>query len=403
MAKLLSLAMTMISLVGVVTVRAADVAGRDVRPADEAFLRGFPFVDVFSTGERYGYRIPALVTTTKGTLLAFGERRIGLNDHAQNDIVLKRSFDGGKTWGTEQVIADMGGDSLNDPCAVIDGNTGRILLLFIRFPQGYHARKSGHTEMAELGYGGPRNTQSFLTWSDDDGATWADLIDITRSLRRKDAISIGSPGRGIQLSRGKHKGRLLLPIYETIPSGNNQRYWRNCAAISDDGGKSWRLGRRVPREDVKGHGNEAQLVELADGSVMINCRSQGGPLCRQVSVSRDGGETWQSMREEPGLPTVPCMGSVLRCSWPEDGKSRILAAIPSPQGRKHGKVYVSFDEGKTWPVSKTLYPGGYAYSCLAVLPDGDIGCLFERDGYKTITLARFSLEWLTNATDRLGE
>ena len=111
-------------------------------------------------GSRYGYRIPSLVTTRKGTLLAFAERRVGLGDHAQNDIVLRRSYDDGKTWNSIQVIADHGKNSLNDPLAVVL-NSGRILLIFQEYPYGIHSRSMGWIQIADRGYDGPRNTHSW--------------------------------------------------------------------------------------------------------------------------------------------------------------------------------------------------------------------------------------------------
>ena len=139
----------------------------------------FSFDKEGADGESYGYRIPSLITTNNGTVLAFAERRVGLHDHAQNDIVVRRSEDNGKTWGEIQVIADHGKKSLNDPLAVVL-ETGRILLMFQEFPYGIHARNSGWIQMADNGYDGPRNTKSYITFSDDDGKSWAEPKEITK-------------------------------------------------------------------------------------------------------------------------------------------------------------------------------------------------------------------------------
>ncbi|MFN2128637.1 MAG: carbamoyltransferase C-terminal domain-containing protein, partial [Anaerolineales bacterium] len=162
----------------------------------------------------YGYRIPSLVTTKSGDLLAIAERRIGLHDHAQNDIVCKRSEDQGKTWSELQVIYEDGKNSLNDPSAVVL-RSGRILLMFQLYPYLVHSRTEGNIQIADIGYDGPRNTKSYITYSDDEGKTWSTPKEITKQVRPSERISIGSPGIGIQLTRGEHEGRVVIPIYET--------------------------------------------------------------------------------------------------------------------------------------------------------------------------------------------
>lgn len=345
--------------------------------------------DVFSQGGD-GYpqtRIPAVVATPKGAILAFAEARQA-GDHSENDIVLKRSIDGGATWQPLQIIAEMGGDSLNDPCAAVLPETGRVLLIYERYPKGYHTRKMAHTEAAETGYGGPRNTQTFITRSDDDGRTWSKPEDVTRSLRRPDVISLGSPGIGIQLKHGPHKGRILLPIYEVLPGGEN-RGWYNCAAISDDGGKTWRAGERVPQAADGADANECQIAELADGTIVMDARQSTGP-CRKSAVSRDGGETWQPMYTVTDLEVTRCMGSILSISG-----QTLLASLPdSPEKRVNGTLFLSRDGGKTWPDKRVIYPGGFGYSCLTRLSENRVGCLFERDDCRFISFAVFDVESL---------
>ena len=165
--------------------------------ADRALAQSAP-VDVFArSGDGFGYRIPSLVSSPSGMLMAFCERRVGLNDHAQNDIVLRRSEDGGRSWGSIQVLADDGADSLNDPCAVVLA-TGRVLLRYTRYPEGVHQRKSRHTVMAQPGYGGAENVRVYLLHSDDDGQTWSEPREVTRAMRRESSISVGSPGTAIR-------------------------------------------------------------------------------------------------------------------------------------------------------------------------------------------------------------
>lgn len=348
-------------------------------------------VDVYSKGGVDGYpdvRIPALAVAADGTLLAFAEGRQA-GDHSQNDIILKRSTDGGQTWGVVQVLAEMGGDSLNDPCVVVLPETGRVLLMYQRFPEGYHTMKMGHTEQASLGYGGPANTQTFMMHSDDHGATWSEPRDITRMVRREDVIAVGSPGSGIVLQFGEHAGRVLLPIYEHMPAGEGRAAWRNCAAISEDKGETWRLSERPGHEDMAGYGNECQLVEFEDGSIRLDSRNQGGIPRRKYCTSTDGGETWSPMQIDEGLVSPACMASILHV--PREGGALTVVSLPNTEkSRENGTLMISHDQGETWPDKHVIYPGGFAYSHLALLPNGDIGCLFERDGYQHITFTRIS-------------
>ena len=365
-------------------------------------------IHLFSNGDGGfpRFRIPALLALDNGALLAFAEGRRPTfegqhDDHARNNIVLRRSVDGGESWEPLQIVARMNDDSLNDPCVVFLPDTGRVLLMFQRFPEGYHARRMVHTEVAELGYGGPRNTQTFLTYSDDDGATWSEPRDITSNVRAEDAISVGSPGVGIVLRRGEHSGRILLPLYEVIPQGDDEeRYWRNRMAISDDGGESWRVGERVPIDGLTGFGNECQIAELADGSIRMNARLQTGANRVARSISHDGGETWSAMEEEPGLVTTPCMTSLVAHPDVDSGEVRLLASLPnSEDGRENGTVFMSRDGGASWPYRHTLYERGFAYSSLAVMPDGRVAAFFELGPYTYLSFTTFGLEELELVSD----
>ena len=346
-------------------------------------------VDVFVNGQD-GYpafRIPALITTRRGSLLAFAEGRASLRDHAENDIVMKRSTDGGKTWGALQLIHEDSANSLGNPTAVVVRETGRVLLMYQRYAKGFDEHK------AEPGLDGPRVCRTLLQHSDDDGATWSKPVEITAQVKLPTEVTstAAGPGIGIQLARGKHAGRILMPFNQG-PFGK----WKVYAVISDDGGKSWRYGETA-EEGAKGHANEVQFVELNDGSVMLNARNQGGgEKLRKISISRDGGETWSATQHDTALIEPTCQASILRHPGNGDpSKDVFLFSNPGTQtGRTNGVIRLSRDEGKTWPVSRVLHPGGFAYSCLASLPDGSVGCLFERDGYKTLSFARFTVGWV---------
>jgi sialidase-1 len=281
---------------------------------------------------------------------------------------------------------------LVNPTAVEERASGRLWLMYQRYPAGASERQ------VERGYDGDRICRAFLTHSDDDGRTWGAPREVTRSVKRPEAGSLASgPGVGIQLRRGPHRGRLVVPFNEG-PWGD----WHVYAAFSDDGGATWRYGEPAPSPGP-GMGNEVQVVERVDGTLLLNARNQGGARCRTVATSRDGGATWSPLADEPALPDPQCQGTILRYTDPLDGqRSRLLFAnAASAARRENGTVRLSYDEGATWPVSRVIHPGAFAYSCLTVLPGGGIGLLYERDGYAAITLARFDLAWLTGGRDRL--
>ncbi len=342
-----------------------------------------PLMDVF-TGGQDGYpafRIPALLTTRRGALLAFAEGRASLRDHAENDIVLKRSADGGKTWGALQVIHEDGTNCLSNPTVVLVRENGRVLLMYQRYVKGFDEHK------AVPGLDGSRVCRTLLQHSDDDGATWSRPAEITAQVKRPVEVTstASGPGIGIQLARGRHAGRILIPFNQG-PYGK----WKAYAVLSDDGGQSWRYGGTAG-ESAAGHANEVQFVELRDGSVMLNARNQGGgEKLRKTAISRDGGETWSATEHDRALIEPVCQASILR-----HAENVFLFTNPASQtARTNGTVRLSRDEGKTWPVSRVLYPGSFAYSCLASLPDGSAACLFERDGTRKISFARFTLDWL---------
>lgn len=359
------------------------VAEKDANPAVE-------ITEVFSPGTAgyHGFRIPSLLATQRGTLLAFAEGRPkSIADVGGNDLVLRRSTDGGRTWSPVRVIAEDGPRSLNTPCAVQDRRSGRIILFYHKYPEGTHE----HTLPA--GVTDEESLRAMMIVSDDDGQTWSPQIDITQQVKRPTVSFFSTgPGIGIQLRRGPHAGRIVMPTNQREGKKSGDLF----AMYSDDGGQTWTSGQPAPNPTEKGYGNEVQAVELADGRVMLNARNVGGNKVRKVTTSTDGGQTWVPIRDEPALIEPVCQGSLLRYSDPLDGKpSRILFCNPAcTTGRRNGTVRLSYDEGQTWPVSKTLVPGAFGYSSLAVLPDGSIVCLFEGDAWKVIRLARFSLEWL---------
>lgn len=345
-------------------------------------------------------RIPSVVVGKSGTVLAFAEGRAADADQAKNKIILKRSTDGGKTWGKVAVVAADGDKALNNPCAVVDRTSGRVLLMYQSYPAGVSERSG----TIQTGYDGEKVVRNWLTTSDDGGATWATPRDITTQTKRPAVVTTlaGGPGVGVQLRHGPHAGRILFPFNEG-PFG----VWNIYAVYSDDNGKTWAMGDAAPgglTDAGKGKQtslvNEAQFVELKDGSVRFNVRRWAGKAVRKTCVSGDGGKTWLKVEDAPDLADPGCMGSVVRFTDPADGvKSRILFSGPQSTKRENGTVFVSYDEGRTWPVKRVLCKDAFAYSCLAALPDGTVGCLYEAEGTKKIVFARFTLDWLTDGKD----
>ena len=364
-------------------------------------LAGEPeFANVFIAGE-FGYpaiRIPSVVVTKNGTILAVAEARNAPGaDQAANRIVLKRSTDGGHTWGPLQTVAADGLNSLNNPTTLVDQSNGRVLLMYQRIPG--HLKE--FSRKVDTGFAGTNIYRNFIVWSDDQGATWTPPLDITRSTKHagKATTICSGPGIAIQLTRGTHPGRLVFPFNE-----GPFWLWNNYAVFSDDHGVTWQCGENAPGAlitDAKGRlrsqVNEVQMVELADGAILLNSRQFAGAKVRKTAVSHDGGATWSAITDAPELRDPSCMASIFRLTFPGPGvKSRILYSGPDSLKRENGTVHLSYDEGKTWPVKKVLYPGSFAYSVLTVLPDGTLGCLFETDGTDRMVFARFTLAWIEN-------
>jgi len=355
-------------------------------PAAEA-----PVQTAVFTGNSDGYhtfRIPSLLVAKQGTLLAFCEgRKTSRADHGDVDLVLKRSTDGGKTWGPLQLVHEEGGDAkitIGNPCPVLDHDTGTIWLPFTR-----------------------DNSDILLTHSTDDGKTWARPTKITDAVKKADwSWYATGPGVGIQIRRGPHSGRLVIPCDHKV-KGEGRAVTHSHVIYSDDHGKTWKRG-----DPVAPHTNECQVVELPDGSLLINMRNYWGSdgkepakgKMRACARSKDGGQTWTDLRFDKTLVEPICQASFHRYTDGDtQGRDRLLFANPaSADKRQRLTVRLSYDDGDTWPVAKVLEEGLAAYSCLADLSDGSIACLYEhgqKDPYEKITLARFSLAWLSDDKD----
>jgi sialidase-1 len=348
----------------------------------------FTDMDLFISGHDNTniYRIPSLFVTPSGTILAFIEARDG-DDGDPTDLTLKRSlyagpqaprqlngyarqFGYGVNWEPMRMVVPGKGQAMMNPTPVLDASTGRIWL------PCYEVRGGLQEHLKD-----PMIGRLLLTWSDDDGATWAPPRDLTEVLPR----FTPGPGVGLQL----RSGRLVIPGYGAAVGGT----WQSCVIYSDDHGQTWRRGAAV-----KVASNESQAVELSDGVLMLNCRAN---VCRYVARSRDGGETWFEEGSEPTLPesAFACQASLIREAQPAAGNAtpRLLFVNPTTGSRTNLTIRVSTDDGKTWSAGRTIQPGPAAYSSVAFLKDGTLGVLYESGKvhpYEKVSFARFNWEWL---------
>ncbi len=336
------------------------------------------------------YRIPGIVTTNEGTLVAACDARVDRpGDPINNiDIALKRSTDSGRTWEPMRRIVDFPGrQAAADSCIAYDRQAQKVWLFYDYVLEEPAA--SG-TRVREK-----RIVALHAVSSDDDGRTWSKPKDLTPSVKLAEweAIMVG-PGRGSQT----RDGRLLVPCYSQQVDNDYTH-----VLVSDDHGSSWRVSNAAGSMT-----NESAVVELVDGSWLVNMRSGRRHGYRVFSTSVNAGQQWETLRDATELPGPCCQGSLIRYTDVRSGyqKNRLLFSNPADSSqRRNMTVRLSYDEGKTWPVSKVIYPGPTAYSCLTVLQDGTIGLLFEngeKSPYEKITFARFNLEWLSDGSDRLA-
>jgi sialidase-1 len=326
-------------------------------------------VDVYQQGEAgiAAYRIPALIQTKKGTLLAFAEaRKGGLSDTGDISIVVKRSKDNGRTWTDLTTVWSDAGNTCGNPVPIVDRKTGRIFLI------GTWNNGKDH-ENDLIRHTAIDTRRIFLLHSDDDGRTWSAPREITRDTKQNDWGWVATgPGHGIQLENGPHRNRLVVPANHTTATGASYSH----IIYSDDNGQTWNLGGTVPQAGE----NEATVAELPDGKLLLNMRNYNreNSKCRAMSSSDDGGQTWSGVQYPQDLLEPVCQGSML--NYMPKGKitSTLLFSNPaSMDERKNSTLKLSTDQGKTWSQILLVHKGFGAYSDLVNLGNGNIGILFE--------------------------
>jgi sialidase-1 len=387
------------TLTAVLTAAALLVPVAPAQAQSTAALPEFEQQVLFKASQDPGYacfRIPAIVRTTAGTLLAFAEGRVlNCGDAADIDIVLKRSTDGGRTWGPLQVVNEGAGDTHGNPAPLVDRRTGRILLA--------ETYNTGRTDAGNCTV--PCDRTPHLQYSDDDGRTWSEPRDLSGEILpgHWNSWYATGPVHGIQLTRGKHAGRLVFGV--NTETWNGSRVSANHAAliVSDDGGDHWRIGATdswpiAPDGMFRQKPSEVTLTERADGAVLVSGREQDGTDLghRSQTLSLDGGNSFATpFRALPDLYTPQVQGATLRL-----GDRMLLSAPADPDRRRTMMVRSSYDGGRTWDsvdrgtVVTTDWSG---YSDMAAVDSSTVGLLYEGgavDARDEIRFARFTEDWL---------
>ena len=308
---------------------------------------------------------------------------------------MRRSTDSGKTWEPMKVILDYPGlAGAGDPCILVDRDTGSIWVFALHGPKGIGLFASQVSP-------DERRAKIVAIKSDDDWKTWSKPVNLDgRANSKKWFCALAAPGSAIQM----RAGTLVVPGYYRPDKG---RRMNSFIFYSTNHGKTWRFS---DGPNVKGAQSttEAAVIELHDGSLMLNMRNHYKKGCRAVSTTKDMGKTWSEITFATALPGPVCQANMIRYTSARDGlgKNRILFSNPSKsRGRTNMTVKMSYDEGKTWPVSRTIHTGPSAYSCMTILPDGSIGLFYEhgdkKSPYEKMKFVRFSLAWLTDSKDKL--
>ncbi len=337
------------------------------------------FKNLFSSkpGDGFAcYRIPAIVTAPNGDLVVAIDQRVpscgDLKWNNNINIVIRRSADNGDTWSEIETVVDYPlGKSASDPSMIVDKVTGTIFMFFnymdLDLEKDVYYLK--------------------VTKSDDNGKTWNIPSDITSQISKPEwhhDFKFITSGRGIQTKSGK--------LVHTLVNLKNGLFLFS----SDNHGESWTL---IDTPIVPG--DESKILELANGTWMVNSRVNGNGY-RFVHTSSDAGKTWIS-RTDSALIDSSCNASIIRYSSTKDGakKNRLLFSnAKTKDSRTNMTIRISYDEGKTWTDGKTIYAKGSAYSSMTVLKNGDIGLFFEKDDYRENVFVKLTLEWLTDGKDK---
>lgn len=337
------------------------------------------FKNLFSAKIRTGvscYRIPAIITAPNGDLIAAIDERVpscgDLKWSKDINIVIRRSADNGDSWSEIETVVDYPlGKSASDPSMIVDNVTGTIFMFF-NFMDLDNEKDVYYLKVIK---------------STNNGQTWSSPIDITSQITKSEwhnDFKFITSGRGIQTSNGK-----LLHTLVNLQNGLH-------LFGSNDHGESWHL---IDTPIMPG--DESKIIELVDGTWMINSRVNGKGI-RFVHTSTDEGVTWLS-KPDSSLIDPGCNASIIRYTSTKEGadKNRILFSNAKMKDERNNMtIRISYDEGKSWTDGRTIYNGGSAYSSMSILANGDIGLFFEKDNYQSNVFVRLTLDWLTDGRDK---
>ena len=392
----------------------AFVAGLACASAVEP--QGVTAVPVFTNHDQLFYRLPSLLVTSRGTVLAAGQQRIGSNgDFAPSSLVLRRSGDGGRTFGPEQTLFARSGACTFNGNLVEDRQRATLFACFITFPQAEHATWFQKTWM-------PRGGGFSIVKSTDDGQTWSDPVEVMPASNGTGWHGGGAfnNNHGVQLQHGPHAGRLVIGARVFKPGVYEGRS-KGGLLLSDDHGATWRVGG-VMFADASGFNSEVTVGETAEGEVYVNSRNEAGkpsakarpdatagklpegivPQQRLYARSRDGGETFYAEGCHAELFDGPCnAGQTWVPDAPGGQRGRLLFTAPAVRQRSQLTGYFSRDSGRTWTAGRVISEKAGGYSDAAALPDQTLLTLFEnqRDAQQPrgLLLARYRLDWLLGA------
>ena len=344
------------------------------------------------------YRIPAITTAPNGDLLISYDERPKDNGNGGSDapnpnhIVQRRSTDGGKTWSAPTYI-HQGTETgkkvgYSDPSYVVDHQTGTIFNFHVKsYDQGWGGSKAGTD---------PENRsiiQAEVSTSTDNGWTWTHRT-ITADITKDNpwVSRFAASGQGIQIRQGAHAGRLVQQYTIKTSAGAVQA----VSVYSDDHGQTWQAGKPT------GTGmDENKVVELSDGSLMLNSRASDGTGFRKVATSTDGGQTWSEPVSDKNLPDSVDNAQIIRAfpnAAPDDPRAKVLllshSPNPKPWSRDRGTISMSCDDGASWVTGKVFNEKFVGYTTIAVQSDGSIGLLSEDGNYGGIWYRNFTLNWL---------
>ncbi|GGE97472.1 sialidase family protein [Mycetocola zhadangensis] len=354
------------------------------------------------------YRIPALVSLGNGVALAAYDGRPGgaADSPNPNSIVLRRSTDGGVTWGAQTVVrAGVTGSpksGYSDPSFVYDEEAGKVFLFSVYSKdQGFGGSIFGNDDANR------QVISAQVSESSDGGLTWSAPRLITNVAKPGASASSVAPGDvrsmfatsglGIQLKYGPHAGRLIQQFAGDVRQADGTNAIQAYSVYSDDHGVTWKRGAFTGTQM-----DENKVVELSDGRVMLNTRAGGG--YRKVAISTDGGITYGPVTQDRELPD-PTNNAAITRVFPDapansrEAKILLFTNTASQSARSNLTARVSCDDGQTWPFSRQINAGTSGYSTVTRLTPDTFGVLYESPGFTSMNLARFDDEWLGYACD----